>query len=474
MSGEIRTVHRRGRRTRRPDPRAAIEGMTREMSRWSAARAGTKALPVFGSRAMPVLGLLAVVLVAGACSSSGNKSAGTSSAAGTAGSVGTSSAAAPPTSGTSSAAPAGTPIEIGVVCSCSGPFGSTVAAAGDVAQAWVKSVNAAGGVQGHPVDLTVKDDGSNPGTAATDAQSLIAAHVDVILDLDVLDATWEKAVDAAKIPVVGGNFSSEGFFSDPNFYPSGQTQDSVVVADVTTLKAAGAKRVGQLYCAESPSCAEGVAPRKKAAQAIGLTDAYDGSISATAPNYTAQCLAAKQAHTDGFHIGGSASTMIRIAQDCGAQGYHPIIELNGTAYTDQLTATPELKNSLWASFPVLPYFADNPELKRMDAAVDQYYPGLRSDATKWSEYAEQSWTAGLLIEDAMKGSGLSATDEVTPAAITSGLNSIHNDTLNGLAPPLTFTAGKPHSVDCWYTARLRNGTPTLVDNGKLTCSHGGA
>jgi branched-chain amino acid transport system substrate-binding protein len=341
-----------------------------------------------------------------------------------------------------------------------------------VAQAWAKSVNASGGIQGHPVEITLKDDASNPGTAVTDAQALISDQVDVILDLDVLDSTWEKAVDAAKIPVVGGNFSSQGYFTDPNFYPSGQTQDTVVVADVTTLKAAGATRVGQLYCAESPSCAEGVAPRKSAAQAIGLTDAYDGSISSTAPNYTAQCLAGKQANVGGFHIGGAAATIVRIAQDCGAQGYHPVIELNGTAYTAQLAATPDLKDSLWASFPVLPYFVDSPAVKAMDTAVDQYYPVLRSDPMKWSEYALQAWTAGLLIQDAVMGAGLGASNAVTPGAITTGLNSIKDDTLEGLAPPLTFTADKPHSVGCWYTARLQNGTPTLVDGGKLTCTNG--
>jgi branched-chain amino acid transport system substrate-binding protein len=336
----------------------------------------------------------------------------------------------------------------------------------------VKSVNASGGIQGHQVDVTVKDDGSNPGTSLTDAQALISAHVDVILDLDVLDATWEKAADAAKIPVVGGNFSSGAFYTDPNWYPSGQTQDSVVVSDVATLKAAGAKRVGQLYCAESPSCAQGVAPRKAAAQAIGLTDIYDASFATTAPNYTAQCLAAKQENVAGMHVGGAAASVANVAKDCATQGYHPIIELNGTAYTDQLAATPALANSLWAGFPALPYFADTPAVKTMDAAVDQYYPGLRSNKTEWSEYALEAWTGGLLIADAVKGAGLGASAEVTPAAVTTGLNSIKNDTLDGLAPPLTFTAGKPHPVSCWYTARLLNGTPTLVDGGKLTCANG--
>jgi branched-chain amino acid transport system substrate-binding protein len=382
------------------------------------------------------------MLTASACSSSGSSTASTPG----------STASGGATAASGAAAAGGTPVQVGIVCSCSGPFGSTVGAGGDTAQAWAKSVNAAGGIQGHQVNVTFKDDASNPGTALTDAQALISAHVDVILDLDVLDATWEKAADAAKIPVVGGNFSSGAYYTDPNWYPSGQTQDSVVVSDVATLKAAGAKRVGQLYCAESPSCAQGVAPRKAAAQAIGLTDVYDASFSTTAPNYTAQCLAAKQSNVAGMHVGGAAASVVNVAQDCAT--------------------TSALANSLWAGFPALPYFADTPAVKAMDAAVDQYYPNLRSNKNEWSEYALQAWTGGLLIEDAVKGAGLGASAAVTPDAVTTGLNSIKNDTLDGLAPPLTFTAGKPHPVSCWYTARLLNGKPTLVDGGKLTCENG--
>ena len=44
--------------------------------------------------------------------------------------------------------------------------------------------------------------------------------------------------------------------------------------------------------------------------------------------------------------------------------------------------------------------------------------------------------------------------------------------VGGLTVPLTFTAGKPHPVDCWFTARVQGGTPKLIDNGKVTCVGG--
>jgi hypothetical protein len=44
---------------------------------------------------------------------------------------------------------------------------------------------------------------------------------------------------------------------------------------------------------------------------------------------------------------------------------------------------------------------------------------------------------------------------------------VSNETLGGFSPPLTFAAGKPHAVDCWYTGRVLTGKATQV--GGLSC-----
>jgi branched-chain amino acid transport system substrate-binding protein len=366
-------------------------------------------------------------------------------------------------------APSGQPIKVGVICSCSGAFGSNVAPAAKVVDAWAKSVNANGGLNGHPVDVTVADDASTPGTSVARAQSMISDNVDVILDLTVLDAAWADAVTAAKIPVVGGSFSNTVFYQNPNFYPSGQTNDSIVYANVLTAKKAGAKNFGQLYCAEAPICQESVAPHQAAGKKLGVPDVYNASISATAPNYTAQCLAAQQAGVKALFIGHSSSVVARVAADCDRQGYKPIYITEGTGFSMQLTSAPGIKDKLWSPYPILPFYANEPAVKSMNAALDKYQPGLRQDQNAWSEFAAQAWTGGLLIGKAVQASGMAAGDAPSAATITKGLDATKNETLDGWSPPLTFTAGKAHSVDCWFTARMRNGKPTLVNGGKQTC-----
>jgi len=396
---------------------------------------------------------LAVVVSISACSSSGTSASSSTSATG---------------GGQSSAA--GSPVKIGVLCSCSGPFGTTIAAAWNVVQAWEKSVNASGGLNGHPVDLTELDNASNPGTAATNAQKIISANPAAIIDLDILDAVWQKPVSAAKIPVIGGNFSSVPFYTDPNWYPSGQTNDSITYAVVATAKQAGAKNLGQLYCAESVQCQQSVPLIKAAGRSLGVPDVYNASIAATAPNYTAQCVAAKQAGVTAVFIGDSTSVIARVAGDCAKQGYNPIYITEGTGFTDQALTTPGLKDNLWSPYPVLPYFSTAPAVTAMNAVLDKYYPGMTKNPNTWSEFAAQAWTAGLLIADAVKNAGIAAGGTVSPADITKGLDTVSGQTLGGFSPSLTFTAGQPHPVDCWYTGRVQGGKASQV--GGLTCKKG--
>lgn len=392
---------------------------------------------------------VAVAASVAACSSSGSN--GTSSSSSSGGS----------TSG------AGAPITVGVMCSCSGALGADNALGWSVIDAWGKSVNADGGIGGHPVQLIKKDDASVPGTSLTDAKALIAQKVDVIIDGDILDSVWQKAVDAAGIPVIGGNLATDAFESDPNWFPSGQTNDSITYSVAATAKQAGAANLAVFYCAEAPVCQQSVPLIKSAGQAVGVPVVYTQSISATAPNYTAQCVAAKQAGVKALFIGDAFSIVARVAADCTAQGYNPIYVTEGSGYTSQALTAPGLKDHLWSSFPILPYYSTEPAVTAMNAALDKYAPGLRQQTSTWSEFAAQAWTGGLLLAQALKNAGVTASTPVSPSVITQGLDKVSDETLGGFSPTLSFTAGKPHPVDCWYVGRVQGGVASQV--GGLTC-----
>lgn len=404
--------------------------------------------------------VLTALVSIGACSSSSSSSSSTPVSAATSAPAGNGGSA-------TAAAASGSPVTIGVICSCSGPFGTTVSQAYTVVQDWAKSVNAAGGLNGHPVTLMEKDNGSVPGSALTDAQAVIAAKPAAIIDLDILDEVWQKAASSADIPVIGGNFSVEAYYTDPDWYPSGQTNDSITYSVAVTAKQAGATNLADFYCAESAQCQASVPLIKAAGQSVGVPVVYSASISATAPNYTAQCLAAKQAGVKAIFIGDSITVIDRVASDCNQQSYDPIFVTEGTGFQNLALTVPGLKDNLWSSYPILPYFSSAPSITAMNAVLDKYSPGLTGNDNIWSEFAVQGWTAGLLLAQAVQNSGVTASEAITPALVTSGLDKVSNDTLGGMSPALTFTAGKPHPVDCWFVGRVQNGVASQV--GGLTC-----
>lgn len=405
---------------------------------------------------------LAVVLAlaATACSSSSSPAAGGSA---------TAAGSGPASTGSGSAASAsGSDITVAVLCSCSGPFGQFVAPMVSVAQAWVNAANAAGGIDGRQVKLTSYDDGGDAGKALTQAQTAVSAKVDAILDASPLDSAWEKVVDAAKIPVIGGELNSSLYSTDPNYYPSGQTPDSNGYSLVEVAKDAGAKTIGEIYCVEAPSCASLVAPIPQVGQSLGVSSVYKGSIAGTAPNYTAQCIAARSAGAQSLAVADVSAAIVKLGTDCDQQGYDPIYVTGGTGYAPSMAAAPGVMKNLWSAYPTLPYFSTAAPVKQMQQTVQKYYPGLQSGDT-WSQVAVQAWTGMLLIQAAVKAAGPGA---VTPASITTGLNSLKNETLDGWSPPITFTAGQAHKVDCWFTADVHGGAPQVADDGKYSCLSG--
>jgi branched-chain amino acid transport system substrate-binding protein len=399
------------------------------------------------------LALLAAALIIAACSS-GSSSSGSG--------------------GTSNAAGSGSPIKIGVICSCSGALASEGADAPKIYQAWANTVNAAGGINGHQVQVINDDDGSVAATSLQDAQNLVrSSHVVALVDMTNLDETWASFAKSSDVPVIGINTSEEPMYDNSAFYPQAQTEDALFASIISAAKGAGATNLGLLYCAEAVQCQEGIAPLKQAGQSAGLPVSYASEVSATAPNYTAQCVAAQQAHITALFVADITAVVSKVAQDCSQQGYHPIYVVDGQVISPSFATTPGLKDNLVGPSPNLPFYATTAAMTAMNAAIDKYYPGLRQDSASYNEFAMGAWPSGLLFEAAAKAGGLGANgSDPTSAQLTTGLDSLKGDTLDGLAPALTFASGKPHPIDCWFTFALKNGTFSLPDGTSSTCEQG--
>jgi branched-chain amino acid transport system substrate-binding protein len=426
---------------------------------------------VIGTRrkVFSVVCAVAIAALLAACGSSSKKSTSTTTAP--VGSAGSASGA--PASSAPSAQATGAAIKVGFICTCSGVLGTFNAPLIDVFRAWADTVNASGGIDGHNVDVVYENDAGVPGTSETEVQTLIADHVVAITDSSVVDQPWASTVQAANIPVVGmGQTSDSTFDTNPDFYPAGQTFSSQMYAITAEAKAAGASNIGDIYCAEAPACQQTVSLIKTAGQQLGVPEVYKAAISSTAPNYTAQCVAANQQHLTSFFVADAVTVLDEVAHDCATQGFNPIYPWGLTAETRAEMNAPDFQHGLWMESGNYPYFAQSPAIKAINAGVDKYYPGLAESTTQWFENSVTTWASGMLLADAIKAGGLTSGDAPSAAEVVKGLESLKGDTLDGLSAPLTFAAGQPHVVNCWFMTRAQNGQPTLLNNGAPTCENG--
>lgn len=408
---------------------------------------------------------IAVAVIASACSSSG----GNSHASPSAGNPSAPDTSAPSGGGSSASVPKGEAVKIGFICSCSGPLGAANTSARNVIQAWAKYVNDNGGLGGHPVKLVLADSQSQPGTAVTGMQGLLRAGVVAVVDGDTLDLAWGKYADDAKIPVIGGNLASDQYSTDANFYPSGQTNDSSIASGVDIAAThAGVTKLAYLYCAEAPTCASNVSTFKTRTKKDGISLVYSSSIAAAAPNYTAQCLAAKQAGADGLWVGDASAVTARVVEDCAKQGYTPTLITIGTGLGPEMLKSTVASKNVWVSFADAAFVTpDAKPIRKMNEVLDKYDPGLR-EKDIYNQFSVQFWGAGLLLEAAARNAGITADTEVTADVIRTGLDKVKKETLGGFSPSLTFTAGQPHPVHCYYTVHIEDSKAKPVGGQECT------
>jgi branched-chain amino acid transport system substrate-binding protein len=315
--------------------------------------------------------------------------------------------------------------------------------------------------------VIVKDDGQNPATSLQDAKELVEQDkvMAIVGETSLVDSVWASYVAGKGIPVVGGIAVETPFISNPDFFPSGTQLIGQLVGMAALGRQAGKHDLGVLYCAESPVCAQLVPLAGGAAKLYGLKF-YSGKIAATAPSYTAPCLAAKSAGVDALFIGDNATIVQRVVAACVQQGYKPLQVGNiGTVSKASLSST-GFDGARLSGSDASPFDASTPAIKEFQDTLNKYAPGLVSSSS-FSYDAVWPWSGGKLFEAAAKAGNI--TPSSTPADVKKALYALKNETLAGLAPPLNFTPGKPAFVTCYFSVTVKGGNLVSLNGNKPTC-----
>jgi len=241
-------------------------------------------LPWFSRNAIALSAVALSVGVLAACSSSGSSSSSSSTGA---------------TSSPTSSANA-TPITIGASLSLTGDFSADGQAFQKGYNLWAKDVNAAGGIMGHPVKITVLNDASSPNQVVTNYQTLINTdHVQMTFGPFSSLLTGPASAVAAR----SGYAFIEGAGGAPAVFQTPQNQADHIIFDVSlpvadelmpfvnyvaSLPAAQRPKTAAYPMADDPFADPPVQLAQQKLEALGVKTVYSKVFPAEPSSYTPQ------------------------------------------------------------------------------------------------------------------------------------------------------------------------------------------
>jgi branched-chain amino acid transport system substrate-binding protein len=345
-------------------------------------------------------------------------------------------------------------IPVGVVGTFSGPEGTTTGSSRLAIEAWADAVNAAGGINGHHVQLYLRDDAGNPSTSLVEVKTLVQEdHVVAIVGEESISAQpWASYAETRGVPVIGGNSAELSFLTNPDFYTVGGNLLSDYYGEVA-LAGQNGPRIANVYCAEDPACAATTTLVIGFGKPLGVGLAYTSKVAATQPDFTATCQGIKQSGASSYALGLNSATILLMVAQCAQQGVtaKPV----GSWVTTSSFATTAGLDGMESADPVFPFFDDSsPATRQFQAALKKYAPSIGTTAEPLTPEVANAWVSGKLFESAVAAS---ASPQVTSASVKKGLYALKGETLGGLSAPLTFTPGKPALDSCYYEYVIAGG-----------------
>jgi branched-chain amino acid transport system substrate-binding protein len=362
------------------------------------------------------------------------------------------------------------PVILASVGTYSGPVGVVVIPPLRAFQAWVSYINDREGLNGHQVQLLVYDDGGDSARHRTQVQEAIEQRHVIAFVQNGEALTGKPSVDyitSKRVPVVGSETAEDWFYESPMYFPQASSGHQLWLLWISgvaqQMVPAGKTKLGTLFCVEVPECETADRILTDEAPRLGFQHVYQGRTSLTQPDYTAECLAARNAGAQLLLMGLDRHSEVRVANSCARQGYRPIFSSPGSAVPSeqQVKDEPNLDGFVGTT-NVFPYFQSG------TPATDEFGQAMRTYAPKepLGVGLATGWVTGKLLEKA----AANLPEPPTSEALLQGLWTLREDTLDGLTAPLTFVANQPAvRTTCWWIMVAKSRSWTSPDGFQRRC-----
>ncbi|MFF7948438.1 ABC transporter substrate-binding protein [Streptomyces griseorubiginosus] len=335
-------------------------------------------------------GALAALLLVAGCSSKAKESDGDGDKAG-AGGVKTGEGVS------------GKTITLGALTDMTGVYATLGKSVTQAQQLYVKQLNAAGGVCGYKVALSVRDHGYDPQKAVsgyTELEPKVLGFAQFIGSPFV--AAVKQRIDGQDKALVLPQAWSSALLGSPYIRVIGSTYDVETINAVDFLiKEKGIRkgdRIGHVYF-EGDYGESALVGSKHIAKEAGLT-VVEQKIKPTDNDMTAQVTALKQAGVKAVVISAGPRQAASLVGVAAASGFDVPVIGNNSAFAPQLLATqagPALMKNYYVASPSLPIGADTPQARKLVADYRAAYP---DDALDNGIVA--GWTAASAFGEALK------------------------------------------------------------------------
>lgn len=359
-------------------------------------------------------------------------------------------------------------IVIGVPAALSGTSAQSGELSKVVAEAWGEWVNDNGGINGHPVNVLVRDSGPDATAALAAVQGL--AEDDNVLAMvghgEPSDESFLPYLQEQQVPTVGGGPGNPLYFTheDTWLFPLGfdaVTTNFSIPPYIAESVDAGSMM--QFVCAEVAGCAEAARITEPVAEDLGIEYEATVTVDASAPSYTAECLTLKETGAEYAHVWVAAAGATRVIEECERQGVDVVYGGSPGGLIEGLLE--EIPDTVELHTPAsgFPWWVDAEPVQEFRDVMEEY-----SDGDYKGGYGTYTWAALELFRLAMAG----VSDDPTRQEVRDAMFALEGEDLDGLlANEISFTQGeKPTSWPCYFELGLDAGELVNWNDGlESTC-----
>jgi branched-chain amino acid transport system substrate-binding protein len=350
-------------------------------------------------------------------------------------------------SGEASGPATGDPVKIVFLGDETGVVGFPI---GDLIKASADAINAKGGLNGHPIEISVTDIKSDVAAAQAAVAAIPDDTIAVLLNSPISEASIADSLSALGIPILGvgynpsvwgGNLeifkitcaTSPDNCANENFLTTASTIETTIGDQLLGAVNVGATKVTTASCAEVDSCSAAEPIFTAIGQSLGLEVVPAVKISSTASDYSAECIGFIQQGIDFVQISASAGAAVNLINSCIDQGYEGSFGASAGSVRAEILAT---KAQVAGGLNGFPWFVDDPKVVEYRDIMD----GAGIDELTYGYPVSTGMYANLLLLQKAINAFADPSAPLDGAAALAAMYQVKDETLDGLlATPVTFS-----------------------------------